>query len=316
MSVESVLKERFNLQEGDELTFFKDSYQKQVEEDLEYGLSNPDTSSMDHLVTVKRVSGKMGIYTISGDVVVPEDNHKCYPSVYKFWLYDECYREVIHVRKDKLSGLLTSKGEQIIPCIYERVEVCDRYILVWEDVLCGVYSYSGKQILKTEFKSVIRIGVDNHVALICVNKCGLWGVYSEDGKEIIPCAHKKVKYDNSHYNNPIHLFEVEKQNGYISLYSFDGKEITEDEVDNLQWGDRRDKPPIFANGQWTSDFILAFKDGKPAVLYKNTGEKIVPEVEKYSKMYLEKEFIICIGHGDATMDAYDFNGNKIVEYKP
>lgn len=314
MSVENELEQRLNLQEGDEVTFVRDRHRKYVDAGYDYGLSLSNNSSMNHLVIVKRQSGKMGIYTMSGDVIVPENTDECEPIFYDD-LDDYCH-ELISIRKGKCKGLLSSNGKEIIPCMYDRIELFGWYILVFKNSLCGAYSYAGKQILETEFDCVKAVGMDNCVALICRNKYKLYGVYSKDGEEIIPCRHKKIKYEESNYHNPNHFFEVAKENGCISLYTFDGKEITEDQVDYLKWGDSRDRTPIFANSKFVHEFMLAFKDDSPAILYKNTGKKIVPEVAKYAKMYLEQEYVICIGNDGITMDAYDFEGNKLFEYKP
>lgn len=169
---------------------------------------------------------------------------------------------------------------------------------------------SGRQIFAQEVISDEEIQFEEDFAFICYNKDNLSGVYSWEGNEIIPFGSYWIRFRRP-------FFEVTKKDTKkIEIYTFEGKKLPLEEADKFEWND---------NGLFCTDvnlcysainFILAFKDGKRSALYTYDGTKVIPEVEKYTKMYLEKEYIICIGTDGISMDVYNFEGNKIIEYKP
>lgn len=111
------------------------------------------------------------------------------------------------------------------------------------------------------------------------------------------------------------LFFVKKSDGREVMYSVEGEPIIECQADNLRWntvgGDS-----IFANGIFPNDFILASANQKPVGLYRYTGQKVVIDPALYSRMYLENDYIICIRDDGVSMDVYDFEGDKILEFRP
>lgn len=310
MSVENELKERLNLQEGDEVTFVRELYDTYVKKGFTiFGLSPTfEKCKMDGNVIVKRQNGKMGMYTEDGEVVIPEDYHKCWPEFYDD--IDQYYNEVICIQKDELVEVRSYDGhKQIIPRIGNKVFLYAWYIVIHnDDGFMGAYTYKGKQILPAELLLRNEVEHNDHFAFVCTNKDMLDGVYSEDGEVVIPFGKVTIKYREP-------FFEVTDKDGNKELYTFNGVKLPLGKADKFEWDD---------NGLFCTDinlsyeykFIMAFKDGKRATLYTYDGTKVIPEPEKYAKMYLEKEYIICIGHDGVTMDVYNFEGKKIVKYKP
>lgn len=310
MSVDNELKQRFNLQEGDWVTFVRDLYQCYAASRILPSLLLK--CHMDSNIIVKRQDGKMGMYTENGETVIPEDNHKCWPEFY----YDDDYHcEVICIQKNGLIEVRSYDGKkQIVPKTQGKVNLRAWGIKVsrngWDSWIA--YSYEGKQIFLQEVCSeeTVRDTNGDYIAFICDNKECLFGVYSTEGTEIIPFGNHWIKYRKP-------FFEViNKKSRKVELYSLSGQKLPFDEADKFEWND---------NGIFCTDvnlyydsnmFIMAYKDGKRSALYTYEGTKVIPEPEKYAKMYLEKEYIICIGHDGITMDVYNFDGNKIIEYKP
>lgn len=305
MSAMLELKQRFNLQEGDGITFVKDIWDKYRKEHEHCdGYAYMTRCDMDNYVIVERLNGIMGIYTVKGDVIIPEDCHRCWPEFYEDYDY---HHEVICTRKDKLISIYSHDGKkQILETkSVKKISLTYYGIEIWKK--SGgyeTYLYTGKLISTQQIYTTEEVSYNDHRAII-FNHCG---VYTLKGKEIIPFGNYTTIY-----NSP--FFLVEKTDTK-ELYTFDGKKLPLDEATLFQWIDNT-KCPIFQNGiQYINRFILAFKDDKKSALYNYAGKKVVPDVYKYEKMYLEKEYIICIGTDLVSMNIYDFEGNKISEFKP
>lgn len=194
---------------------------------------------------------------------------------------------------------------------FKTIHLSDNFIgTTHNEITWGAYSYEGKEILPPEFKILYSENVGKEFILICVNGRYLYGVYSSRGEEIIKCEHQMIRFTKDHQ-----MLFVKKQDGTECMYSVEGKPIISCQADELRWNTVVDDS-IFANGKFPNDFILASKNKIPVGLYRYTGTKVIVDPADYCKMYLEKEYIICIGKDGVSMDVYDFEGDKILEFKP
>lgn len=312
MGVENELKERLNLQDGDEVTFVETLYEQFADHKSKMVGKLPEfsKSEMYGYVIVKRQNGKMGIYTHNCDVVIPEDKHNCYP---QFWYSEGFYREAICIEKHSKVEVRSCDGQKVIlPRKYKNVSLGERVIRTTNnDRTWGACSYEGKEILPPEYRLCFSENVGDDFILIASNdEQHLFGVFSSRGEVIMPCEYKHILYTSNHQ-----VLLVRKKDDTHCMYSIEGEPLIVCQADRLRWNSSI-TDSIFANGKFPNDFILALKDKKPVGLYRYTGTKIIVDPTIYSKMYLEKEYIICIGKDGVSMDVYDFEGNKIVEHKP
>lgn len=313
MSVEKELKQRLNLQEGDEITFVKDKFDKYVKSNRIFISSEnmPDfsKSEMNGYFIVKRQKGRTGMYTKYGEVVIPEDAHKCWV---EFYCSSQYYHEAIFIERGGRVEVRSCDGKKVIvPRDYDEVTLTERFIGTTKNKYClGAYSYEGKEILPSKFIICYSRNVGKEFILICEHEDHLYGVYSSKGEEIIPCEHKFIRYFENHQ-----VFFVKKKDGTESVYSLSGAEIISCQADKLRWNTQANDS-IFANGKFPNDFILATRNKIPVGLYYYTGQKVIVNPANYSKMYLEKEYILCIRNDGVTMDVYDFKGDQLFEYKP
>lgn len=310
-SVEIELKERLNLHEGDELIFAETLHEDYAKQRNPVVGKMPEfsESEMYGYVIVKRQDGKMGIYTHNGEVVVPEDEHKCYP---QYWCSYGFYHEAICIEKDGKIEVRSCDGKKVIlPSEFQEVKLLERFITTSNDgKTWGAYSYEGKEILPSVYNRCFSENVGSDFIIIVINEQYLFGVYSSRGEVILPCEYKYIHYTECH-----DVLFVTKKDETVCMYSAEGEPFIDCHADRLRWNSSI-TDSIFANGKFPNDFILATRNKVPVGLYRYTGTQIVVDPAKYSKMYLEKEYIICIGKEGVSMDAYDFNGDKIVEYKP
>lgn len=194
---------------------------------------------------------------------------------------------------------------------FKKLRFHDNYIgVTCNEITWGAYSYEGKEILPPEFIILYSENVGRGFIFICANARYEYGVYCSRGELIIPCEHKMIRFTKDH-----EMLFVKKQDGTECMYSDEGEPIIACQADDLRWNTVVNNS-IFANGKFSNDFILASKNKIPVGLYRYTGTKVIVDPADYSKMYLEKEYIICIGKDGVSMDVYDFEGDKILEFKP
>ena len=305
MSIMLELKQRLNLKKGDRISFVKDIWKKYWEKKVNYdGFAYIAKCYMYNYVIVERQNGQMGIYTLEGDGIITEDYHKCWIEFHDDYDY---HHEVICTLKDKIISIYSYDGKKLILKTESVKRISLKYYGI--EILRNsdeyeVYSYTGKQIASQQIYNTEEVLCQDKKSII-FNHCG---VYTLEGKEIIPFGNYSISY-----NSP--FFAVKKDDN-MELYTFDGEKIPLDNETYFQWIDSI-KCPIFQNGtQLINRFILSFKGDKKSNLYTYKGKKIVQDVSKYKKMYLEKEYIICIKNDLVSIDIFDLEGNKISEFKP
>lgn len=304
MSIQNDLRIRLDIQRGDELIYVTKLYNEYLYFSTAFGSYVKNRKcKMDGNVIVRRKNGKTGMYTSDGEIVIPEDDYICET---RFFADGQVSREVILVWKDMVCAIYSYDGkQQIVPRICEAVYLYATHITIRKDGYIYVYSYEGKQIIPMELTLKDEYIQNDESAFICVNRKGLTGVYSGTGELIIPFAKQKISYRHP-------FFEVTKSNWDNELYSFSGRKIFYGSEIAFQWSNDKEYP-IFSNKKVCEGFIVILKSGKRIALYTYEGTKVIDELYKYSKMYLEKEYIICIGIDQVSMDVYNFEGQKIAQ---
>lgn len=95
-------------------------------------------------------TGKLAIYTIEGRVLLDNlDSIK------------RLKRNVFVVTKNNQKGIYDSKGKELIPIKYDKIEVFgDYWYSFWKVYLNGrqgLYTYEGKQVLPAEYENISSI---------------------------------------------------------------------------------------------------------------------------------------------------------------
>ena len=138
-------------------------------------------------------TGKLAIYTAEGKMLL--DNLDSIKHV---------KNNVFIVTKNNLKGSYDSKGKELIPIKYDKIEdFGDYWHCFWKvylNGLQGLYSYEGKQVLPAEYEKISSIdrGYKKSPSLIVKEK-GKYGMLNAQGERLIKSEYDDVKFDNGHY---------------------------------------------------------------------------------------------------------------------
>lgn len=90
------------------------------------------------------------------------------------------------VYKDNKTGFINSKGEEIIPCIYDNncffCDLSDDLIVLRKDLKYGFADKTGKIVIPVIYDYATKFSE----GLACVEKNGKWGYIDKSGKTILP----------------------------------------------------------------------------------------------------------------------------------
>nr|WP_314699096.1 WG repeat-containing protein [uncultured Prevotella sp.] len=138
-------------------------------------------------------TGKLAIYTIEGRVLLDNlDSIK------------RLKRNVFVVTKNNQKGIYDSKGKELIPIKYDKIEVFgDYWYSFWKVYLNGrqgLYTYEGKQVLPAEYENISSIdrGYRKSPSLIVKEK-NKYGMFNGEGERLIKSEYDDVRFYNGHY---------------------------------------------------------------------------------------------------------------------
>jgi hypothetical protein len=131
------------------------------------------------------VNGKMGLIG-AGNVC------KCvYDSIGDF-----SYVGVAIVDSEGKKGVLNDKGENIVPCSYERIEIGDRCLYLTQFNRVGCIKFNGKWILPTVYEHIYSDFYGRYEYFSLSGNKG-WGVADSRGRVIIPAKYTRVRWQGS-----------------------------------------------------------------------------------------------------------------------
>ena len=176
-----------------------------------------------YIVIVKAESGYLGAYSLEGKQILDCDyvRMKFHGSLDKGCGY-------IEISTDRWCGLKKEDGSDLIPVEYLLVQTSDMRVSGFDvcnyndqkEYCHGWYSRDGKYHIPCEFKHFIdfSINVDNTsiTLILAETHQGLKGVYSQEGKKIMPSDFKEIRSIGNYLIGVI-------GEGEISVYSIDGK---------------------------------------------------------------------------------------------
>lgn len=193
-----------------------------------------------------------------------------FESVIQCYKYEEVGNfsrgNVASVKKNDKYGFINTNGEEVVPCIYDRVygviglKLPDHMFVVDKNHQTGIIDNSGKEVVPCIYESVGGINCYNLTArynnsrYISVIKNGKRG-FLHDYKEITPCIYdKELEY---YFNNNLAEVRINNKWGVINQL---GKEVIPCIYDSVS---------IFEYG-----LISVSKDGKYGVINDRGGEVI------------------------------------------
>ncbi|WP_314662906.1 WG repeat-containing protein [Prevotella aurantiaca] len=180
------------------------------------------------------------------------------------------------VTKNKLKGVYSSKGKEVIPMKYNRMEAFGNFF--WKVFLNGkqgIYTFDGKKVLPTKYEEIIYLYRDwNLDPDFVVKEKGKYGMFNAKGECMIQPEYDEVKYADQHQ-----IFIKGNEKGYLMKHKQTLiKGITiKDKITNWikQNGDSRS----------INYFIFEDKNGKNGLLDIEGNVLVSPQYESMAPYY-------------------------------
>lgn len=180
------------------------------------------------------------------------------------------------ITKNKLKGVYSGKGVEVIPMKYNRMEAFGNFF--WKVFLNGkqgIYTFDGKKVLPTKYEEIIYLYRDwNLDPDFVVKEKGKYGMFNAKGDCMIQPEYDEVKYADQHQ-----IFIKGNEKGYLMKHKQTLiKGITiKDKITN--W--------IKQNGDSKSInyFIFEDKNGKNGLLDIEGNVLISPQYESMAPYY-------------------------------
>lgn len=180
------------------------------------------------------------------------------------------------ITKNKLKGVYSVKGEEVIPMKYNRMEAFGNFF--WKVFLNGkqgIYTFDGKKVLPTKYEEIIYLYRDwNLDPDFVVKEKGKYGMFNAKGECMIQPEYDEVKYADQHQ-----IFIKGNEKGYLMKHKQTLiKGITiKDKITN--W--------IKQNGDSKSInyFIFEDKNGKNGLLDIEGNVLVSPQYESMAPYY-------------------------------
>ena len=180
------------------------------------------------------------------------------------------------ITKNKLKGVYSGKGVEVIPMKYNRMEAFGNFF--WKVFLNGkqgIYTFDGKKVLPTKYEEIIYLYRDwNLDPDFVVKEKGKYGMFNAKGDCMIQPEYDEVKYADQHQ-----IFIKGNEKGYLMKHKQTLiKGITiKDKITN--W--------IKQNGDSKSInyFIFEDKNGKNGLLDIEGNVLVSPQYESMAPYY-------------------------------
>ena len=112
---------------------------------------------------------------------------------------DEMYigKELIVAEKDDKTGIVDMDNKEIVPFIYDGIELIGNCFEVYKDGAAGLLDSKGNEILPTEAIDIMEVKNDFITAKVYVDYNHKYAVYDMKGNEIIPPVYDYINYHAS-----------------------------------------------------------------------------------------------------------------------
>ena len=171
---------------------------------------------------------------------------------------DEMYigNELIVAEKDEKTGIVNMDNEEVVPFIYDGIELLGNCFEVYKDGLAGLLDCKGNEILPAKAIDIMEVQNDFITAKVYVDYGHKYAVYDMEGNEIIPAIYDYINYHasdkymivnnegnanlvdkatkeavltNSNYSDIWYIndkYFAGGNNSYYSIVNFSGQELT------------------------------------------------------------------------------------------
>lgn len=202
-----------------------------------------------------RENGKEGLLDLQNNVVVPAE----YDTIF------EPNQNFIKVVKGKKIGYLTYQGKEVLPAVYDAVNLYNPqyqlFITVVKDGKMGVVNSEFKPLLPCEYDSVFA---ETYQKYIWVKKNGLQGLLDDKGKVVVPIQYQYIdNLEKDNYSNNPRILLAQLKNKWGILDTI-GKPIIPFEYDYMKLDYSRQRVVIGKKNK----FGMMRSDGKIVIPIK------------------------------------------------
>ena len=138
----------------------------------------------------------------------------------------------LKVQKDGKYGLINIDGNEILSCIYDKVDTIKgikNSILIQKDGLYGVVNATGNIIIEPQYSDIQGLTDEYTNGYIVKNSENSYGVIGVNKEQILDCKYSDIKHV---YGNDMY---VVKENGKWKIISKDGTTNTEISYDDVTY---------------------------------------------------------------------------------
>ena len=240
------------------------------------------------------------------------------------------YNDVIKVKRNDAYGVFTTKGEELLPLEYDKIEYNTtlKFFSVTKNGVNSILKRNGEKLFSNNYSEVESYGSYRNSQFL-VGKNDLKGIISLDEKTIIPIKFQDIDRKNNYQlytvqqNNLWGLYdsyfdkflikpvykEVHKLSNTVYLLISDTKKTIRDinyktNVDVSEFN----FPSYYLS---SSKYLKTEKDNKFGLLDVTTGKQVVPT--KYDKVRSSYGYMSGYDNKDKKYTAYDKEGKVIAK---
>lgn len=121
-----------------------------------------------------------------------------------------------HLWKDRKDGMIDTKGNVVIPFVYDNISICDKntfIVQLYENQKWGVINTKGNTIIPCIYDNITKLGLPN---LFAVEQNNKYGVIDKKGKVITPFI-----YDDIDFTSYPEIADILKELGLLIIKNVD-----------------------------------------------------------------------------------------------
>ncbi len=192
------------------------------------------------------LNDKWGAVNIKNEIVIPFKYEMC---------TDFKYGYAVVISKNRF-GLINTKGDEVVPAIFNRLKKSEGVIISKVGKLYGLIDYSGNIILENTYDNISPF--NNNVAI--VEKDCQFGLIDKKGNEIIPCEYTSISF----YSHESLLLNSGFGRSEYSIFN-----INTNEFNKIYYSS------VFENYNLDDEFRLVYDLNKYGCINK-FGDEIIP----------------------------------------
>ena len=205
------------------------------------------------------------------------------------WYESNCLK----VEKDEKYGLIDLNGNEILSCVYDKIETIkgvENSILIQKDDLYGVVNASGNIIVEPKYKEVSALTKDYSNGYIVKNAEDKFGIVKIDKSQVIDCKYSDIKHV---YGNDTYIVKENDKWKFVKSNDDEGTEINYSNVVSIN-----------------DDNFVVISNEKYGIIDEKQDEKVSPDYE-----YIEYAFLdYYIAKKDGKYGVINLSGETLVSF--